>query len=218
MTTAIIGIGNIGGTVARYLVAGGERVILAAQEEAKPKELAAKLGPLASAAPVRKAIADADVVIFAVWFDTEQQLIRENSDLLEGKVVVDPSNPLKPDGKGGMVRTLSDGQSSGSVIAGLLPRGARFVKAFGTLSATSLASAANRKPDRAVLFYATDDGRAAVAIEHLIAAAGFDPVKVDGIKSSLRIEMFGDLHEYGGLNGKLLNAREATVAVTRVNL
>ena len=218
MTTAIIGIGNIGGTVARYLVAGGERVILAAQEEAKPKELAAKLGPLASAAPVRKAIADADVVIFAVWFDTEQQLIRENSDLLDGKVVVDPSNPLKPDGKGGMVRTLSDGQSSGSVIAGLLPRGARFVKAFGTLSATSLASAANRKPDRAVLFYATDDGRAAVVIEHLIAAAGFDPVKVDGIKSSLRIEMFGDLHEYGGLNGKLLNAREATVAVTRVNL
>ena len=33
MTTAIIGVGNIGKSVARHLVDGGERVVLAARDE-----------------------------------------------------------------------------------------------------------------------------------------------------------------------------------------
>lgn len=50
-----------------------------------------------------------------------------------------------------MSRTLPDGQSSGSIVASLLPTDAHYVKAFGTLAADSLASSANREP-RAVLF------------------------------------------------------------------
>jgi len=99
------------------------------------------------------------------------------------------------------------------VIAGLLPPGAHFVKAFGTLSASSLASAANRDPKRAVLFYATDDDIAAVAAERLISAAGFDPVRAGGLDAALPIESFGELHETGGLNGKLLDRDEAEAAV-----
>ena len=33
MTTAIIGVGNLGGTVARHLVGGGESVVLAAADQ-----------------------------------------------------------------------------------------------------------------------------------------------------------------------------------------
>ena len=39
MTTAIVGVGNIGSAVARHLVAGGEPVILAAKDESAPKRL-----------------------------------------------------------------------------------------------------------------------------------------------------------------------------------
>jgi hypothetical protein len=63
------------------------------------------------------------------------------------------------------------------------------VKAFGTLGADSLGSAANREPRRAVLFYATDDDAAAAAIERLISAAGFDPLKVGGVADAGRIEV-----------------------------
>ena len=213
MTTAVIGIGHIGEPLARQLVAAGERLILAADHVAKASALAKELGPLATAEPVRKAIADADVIVFAVPFETIKQLIRENADLLPDKVVIDPSNAVRPDGKGGFERSLPDGQSAGATIAALLPARSHFVKAFGTLSAGSLASGANRKPERAVLFYATDDPRAALAAERLIAAAGFDPVKANGVRSSGRIEMLGDLHEFGGLNGKLLTAREAADAL-----
>jgi predicted dinucleotide-binding enzyme len=213
MTTAIIGTGNIGGQVARYLVAGGERVVLAARDESHAAALANELGPLASAAPVRQAIEDADAVVLAVWLDTTKELIAENADVLQGKVVVDPSNPIRPDGNGGFARTLADGQSAASVIAGLLPADAHLVKAFGSLGAEALAASANRTPRRAVLFYATDDKRAAATIERLIVTAGFDAVKVGGMRDAIRIEVFGDLHQFGGLNGNVLEAEEARAAV-----
>src|SRR6266540_3696697 len=39
MTTAIIGVGNIGKSVARHLVDGGERVVLAARDESNATAL-----------------------------------------------------------------------------------------------------------------------------------------------------------------------------------
>jgi predicted dinucleotide-binding enzyme len=123
-------------------------------------------------------------------------------------VVVDPSNPVAMDKDGRFSRTLPDGGSAGSVIAEMLSSGAHFVKAFGTVGASSLADGANSSPERAVLFYATDDVAASV-IERLISAAGFDPVKAGGVDQAIKIEMFGDLHDYGGLNGRLITAQEA---------
>src|SRR5207244_12576028 len=184
MATAVIGIGNIGGALARNLVRGGDPVVLAAKDEANATALAQELGELARAASVEEAIAEANAVVFAVWLDTIKELIAKDTDLLEGKVVVDPSNPIGVDQNGEMTRTLPDEQSAGSVVAAMLPTGAHYVKAFGTLGADSLASAANRDPRRAVLFYATDDDAAAAAIERLISAAGFDPVQVGGVAAA----------------------------------
>src|SRR5947209_17373131 len=164
MTTAIIGIGNIGGALARHLARGGDRVVLAAKDDANAAALAQELGELARAASVEEAIAEADTVVFAVWLDTTKELIATDAQLLENKVVVDPSNPLGFDESGQMIRTLPEGQSAGSMIAALLPAGTHYVKAFGTLAADALASAAHREPKRAVLFYATDDGAAATTI------------------------------------------------------
>jgi predicted dinucleotide-binding enzyme len=213
MPTAIIGVGNIGAAVAQHLVDGDESVILAANTEAKAAELAHRLGSLASAAPVADAMTQSDAIVFAVWFDPMQELIRTHSALLDGKVVIDPSNPIAPADQGGFARTLPDGVSSGSVIAGLVPAGAHYVKAFGTIGADSLASQAHRTPQPVVLFYATDDGQAAAVTERLIAAAGFEPLQVGGVDQALRIEVFGDLHQIGGLDGKLLDADEARAII-----
>ena len=213
MATAIIGTGNIGGTLARHLVRGGEPVVLASKDEANAASLAQDLGELARSASVEEAIAEADAVVFAVWLDTTKELIARDARLLENKVVVDPSNPLGFDESGQMIRTLPEGQSAGSVIAAQLPPGAHYVKAFGTLAADALATAADREPRQAVLFYATDDEAAATTIERLIRAAGFDPLKAGGVADAERIEMpGGDLHQ-AGLNGALLDLDEARAAV-----
>ena len=65
MATAIIGTGNIGGTLARHLVRGGEPVVLAAKDEANAAALAQELGELARAASV-EAVHAADTVLLTV--------------------------------------------------------------------------------------------------------------------------------------------------------
>ena len=216
MTTAIIGVGKIGNALARDLVRGGEPVVVAARNESNARALANSPSSLASAAPVREAIASGDVVVFAVKpFEAMEELIAEHRDLLDGKkIVVDPSNQYILGPNNEFLRRLPEGRSSASMVVAMLPPGARYVKAFGTLDASSLESAANRAPRRAVLFYATDDERAASAIERLISAAGFDSVKVGGVKDAARLELpDGDLHQWGGLGGRLLDLDDARAAV-----
>ena len=214
MTTAIIGIGNIGGALARHLVRGGEEVILAAKDESNAATLAGELGPLASATSVRGAVGAADVVALALWFDVLKTLIADYADLLDGKVVADPSNPIGFAADGTLIRTLPADQSQGSLVAAMLPAGAHYVKAFGTLGADSLANSANRSPRRAVLFFATDDDQAGAAIERLITVCGFEPVMVGGVADVWRIEApGGDLHQGGGLGGQLLDADQAHAAL-----
>jgi 8-hydroxy-5-deazaflavin:NADPH oxidoreductase len=206
LSTAIIGVGNLGGTVARHLVAGDELVVLAAADEAHAKALADELGPKASAASVEDAIAGADVVVLATWLDQTKELVPARTRLLENKVVVDPSNPIGFE-NGQMIRTLPAGESSGSVVAGLLPASAHYVKAFGTLGADQLATGANHEP-RVVLFYATDDDAAEATAQRLIRAAGFEPLKVGGVSAAGRIE-----GPDGELQGRILDLAEAQATV-----
>jgi len=210
MTTAIIGIGNIGGTVARELAAGGEAVVLSATRSDEVQKLAAEIGTGASAASDnRDAVQRADTVVLALWLGPMEAVIKEVADLLPGKVVIDTSNPISAEADGTVTRTLPDGKSSGELVSSLLPEGTRFAKAFGTMPPQLLSSGSNRSPRRAVLFFATDDQTAAAEVGRLIELAGFEPVQAGGVRESGRIEVGGDLHAFGGLNGRLVELDEA---------
>jgi 8-hydroxy-5-deazaflavin:NADPH oxidoreductase len=212
MKTAIIGLGNIGKQIALNLIAGGQHVIVADHGPTKAQEFAKASNGNARAASVAAAIDEGEVIIFAVYFDALKGLLAEYHDKLEGKIVVDPSNPIAPDGSGGFKKIISQDQSSGQILAALLPPGAKLVKAFGTLAAASLKTGARRSPEPNVLFYATDDRSAGDKVSELIRASGFAPVRVGGVDQSIRIEVFGDLHEFGKL-GKLVTVKEAAALV-----
>jgi hypothetical protein len=110
MTTAIIGVGNIGGTVARALASGGEPVLVSATSSDKVQKLAAEIGtPATAALNNRDAIQRADAVILALWLDPMKAVIDEVADLLPGKLVIDPSNPIAIAADGTTSRTLPDG-------------------------------------------------------------------------------------------------------------
>ena len=211
-TMAIIGTGNIGGTLAAEFAAGGQDFLLAGRDAETARKIVADLGGHAEAVSVDEAVERADVLVVAVWLDDFEQFIAQYGDRLAGKVIIDPTNPVGPDGAGGYRKVIDEQESSGQILAGLLPAGARLVKAFGTLSAGSLAAAARREPDRAVLFYAADDDAAGDLVAGLIRAAGFDPVRVGGLDQSIRLEMLGDLHEYGAL-GRVVTETEALKAL-----
>ncbi len=211
-TVAIIGTGNIGSRLAANFAAGGRDFLLAGRDQEAARKLAADLDGHAEVVSVDEAIERADVLVFAVWLDAFKQLIAQYGERLAGKVIVDPSNPVGPDGAGGYRKVIGEQESSGQILAGLLPSGARLVKAFGTLSAGSLSAAARREPERAVQFYAADDGAAGDLVAELIRASGYEPVRVGGLDQSIRIEMYGDLHEYGAL-GRLVTRSEALTAL-----
>jgi 8-hydroxy-5-deazaflavin:NADPH oxidoreductase len=196
MTTAVIGTGVIGSAIARRLAAGGEALRLASADQESARTLAARVGGGAvAAAGNRDALLGADAVVLALRFTVLRSVIDEIAGRLGGKLVVVPSNPLSTDAQGHLVRLLPDGQSSGTVIAGWLPAGARLAMAFGSMSAELFESVAGRSPEPAALFYVTDDDAAREGVERLVRAAGFTPVRAGGLGQSGRLEVGGDLHD-----------------------
>jgi 8-hydroxy-5-deazaflavin:NADPH oxidoreductase len=183
MTIAIIGTGGIGSAIARQLASGGETVRLSSAEIRSARTLAAQIGrPAVVADSNRDALKGADAVVLALRFTVLKSVIDEAADALAGTVVVVPSNPVGLDAQGNVRRLRPDGQSSGEVVAGWLPPEARLAMAFGSMSADRFESASDRTPERAVLFYATDDDEAGQEVERLIRTAGFEPVRIGGIE------------------------------------
>jgi 8-hydroxy-5-deazaflavin:NADPH oxidoreductase len=211
-TVAIIGIGNIGTRLAANFAAGGQDFLLAGRDQEAARKLAADLDGHAEVVSVDEAVDRAGVLVIAVWLDAFKQLIAQYGERLAGKVIVDPTNPVGPDSDGNYRKVIGEQESSGQILAGLLPAGARLVKAFGTLSAPTLSAAARQEPERAVQFYAADDNAAGDLVAGLIRAGGYEPVRVGGLDQSIRIEMFGDLHEYGAL-GRAVTKTEALKAI-----
>lgn len=204
---AVIGVGNIGKVVAANLVKSGRPVIIASRELEDAKVLASQLGNLATATEIPNAIKEAEIVVMAIWFNSIQELLVKYASELQGKIIVDDSNPIAPDGNGGFKKIIPANESAGQIIAGLLPKGAKLAKALGTLSAGSLDKAAFQKPERAVLFYATNDTSIDGKIEELIEDTGFASLRVGNIDQSIKLEVFGELHEFGAL-GKTVTLAE----------
>ena len=207
MTTAIIGTGGIGSAISRLLASGGESVRLSNADPEPARMLAEEIGGAAIVSTDNHdALVGADAVVLALRFTVLQGVIEEIATQVTDKLVVVPSNPLRTDEQGHVLRALPDSQSSGEAVANWLPAGARLAMAFGSMSADLLRSSSNRSPELAALFYAADDDQGAREVEGLIRTAGFEPVRIGGTDRSSRLEVGGDLHDLvvGGAQARSL--------------
>lgn len=202
---AIIGLGNIGSAIAENLNKTGRKFIVAGRDEAKTKEISQKWAS-AEVKSVKNAVKEAEIIIPAIYFQALGEFLSEFSQDLNGKIIIDPSNPIAPDENGGFEKIIGENESAGEILSSKLPKGAKLVKAFGSLGVASLLASAFDNPQK-VLFYADCEGQN-LAIEQLIKDAGFEPVRIGGLEKSIRIEVFGDLHEFGAL-GKVVTLEEA---------
>jgi hypothetical protein len=172
MRIAVIGAGNVGGTLGAAWAGRGHEVTFGVRDPRAPKiqELVARSGGRARVASVREAVTGADVVLLATPWDATQDAIR-NAGSLDGKILIDATNPLKPDLSGMAVGHTT---SAGEEVARWAP-GARVVKAFNTIGAHLMTSP--RFGDRsASMFLCGDDVAAKQTVSDLAAALGFDPV------------------------------------------
>jgi len=212
MRIGIIGAGNIGGNLARLLAAAGHRVTVSFSRDPDAlARLAERLG--ASADTPERAVRDAEVVVLAVpWGVVDEALAAAGGAAgLAGRIVLDTTNQLER--RDGALAVLDLGGESASACHARKAPGARWVKAFNTLTAGFLASAAGRTgPDRVVVFYATDDDTVAPTVERLVTDTGFDPVRT----GTLHRDEVGHQEPKGDLYGEEFHHYEALAVVARL--
>jgi len=196
MRVLIIGAGNMGRGIATRLVAGGNEITLFDVDPAKAEALATDLGgttPGGARVAVAETPADgapaSDVVILASWYGANLDVARQLGAALDGKVVIDISNPLNERFDG---LVTEPGTSAVETIRAVLPAGARVVKAFNTTFAGTLVvgRVAGQPLD---VFIAGDDEGAKEIIARLVRGGGLNPVDVGPLARARELEALGFL-------------------------
>jgi 8-hydroxy-5-deazaflavin:NADPH oxidoreductase len=187
MKIGIVGAGRIGGNLASLWAKQRHSVMLSySREPENLEQRASAIGALASVGSVREAAEFGEVVLFSVpWTRVEEVLSEIGDEALDGKVVIDTTNQFGPSG----VEELPSGQTAAQLNASRMPSGARYVKAFNTLTAGFQGSAAGRSGDeRVAMFFCGDDDDAKQTVKKLIRDIGFAPVDAGGLADASVME------------------------------
>jgi len=198
MKITILGAGNMGSALAKQFSRAGHAVRITSRNEAKRAAVAAANPGVVAAAPAQ-ALADSTVVVVATGYADAIPALRELGPL-DGKVVVDITNPLTPDYMG---LTIGHSTSAAEEIAKAVP-GAEVVKAFNTVFATVLVDGPQFADGQvAPVFYASDNERARQTAKALIESIGFQPVDAGGLKNARYLEPLAGLNIYLGYGAGL---------------
>jgi 8-hydroxy-5-deazaflavin:NADPH oxidoreductase len=165
MRIAVIGKGNIGGSLGSKWLAAGHDVVYGARD-------ATGDGP--GGAPVRgigDAVKDAEVVVLAVPGQVVADVVGEQGAALAGKTVIDAVN-----------RMGTPEFDCRAILADAVPS-ARYVRAFNTLGWENFA---NPLPG-ANLFFAADREARATA-EELIRAVGLEPAYLGDASATATVD------------------------------
>lgn len=187
MKIAIIGAGNIGGTLGRLWVGAGHDVFFGLRHPEQARSLLAELGDNARAGTVAEAIDSATLIVFAGPYGALPDLARDYLQALKGKTLVDAANPYRNRDGALADAAIEAAGGSGSYTAGLLP-GVQVVKAFNTVYWLDLRDKAHRAGERLAMPLAGDDPAAVARVMQLAKDAGFDPVAVGGLSQSARLD------------------------------
>lgn len=174
MKIAIIGGASVANKLSALAVAAGHEVTIGARDPAKVTELAAP------ATTIQAAIDPAEIVILAIPYLALSEALPPLAEALNGKLVIDATNPLNPD-----YSPVETATSAAEEVQSMLP-GARVVKAFNMIFADAMTpSGLDRNGKQATVFVASDDEEARQTVAKLAQELGFLPVEV-GVLSGAR--------------------------------
>jgi|SRR5579863_5697855 predicted dinucleotide-binding enzyme len=196
MKIAILGAGNVGGALGESWTRHGHEVYFGVRqpEAAKVQSVLKKCGPRARAETPADAVHSSEVVVNALsWPATKAVLESLN---LQGKTLLDCTNPLLPDLSGLEVGTTT----SGGELVAQWAKGALVVKIFNS---TGFANMLNPvyEGKAAQMFYCGDDASAKSTAAALAKIIGFDPIDVGPLSSSRMLEPHALLWVWLALKG-----------------
>jgi hypothetical protein len=182
MKIAVLGSGNIGGTLGQKWAKAGHQVVFGSRDPGSEKiqQLLALAGENASAADTAQAIVSSRVVLFAIPSAGVEMVARENSPALDGKLLIDATNNFGA----AVVNNLA-------TLQRYAPKAALF-RAFNALGWENFANPVYG--ETAVdLFYCGQEGEARISMEQLIGDIGLRPVYVGGLELAPVIDALGSL-------------------------
>ena len=193
MKIAVIGAGNVGGTLGKRWAGAGHEVAFGARDpaEAKVAALVRESGPTARAVSVPEAARDAAVVVLTVPWDSARDALAAAGDL-RGRILIDATNPvpLTPEGlRQGLV--IGHTTSGGEQVA-RWAEGARVVKAFNTTGWQNMADPVYGSQGLSMLLCG-DDAEAKKVVADLARQLGFEPVDVGPLRSARYLEAVATL-------------------------
>ena len=169
MKIAVIGSGNVGGTLGKGWAKKGHDVTFGVRNtsDAKVKRLLDASGGKARAAPVKDAATGAEVIALTIPWDAAQDAVK-NAGNLRDKIVLDCTNPLKPDLSG-----LTHGyDTSGAEQIAKWAAGARVVKILNTTGFGNMANPVYPEGP-SMMLYCGDDAAAKSTAAQLATDLGF---------------------------------------------
>ena len=174
MKIGLIGAGTMGGPMGLLFAEAGHQVLFSSRNPDQLMELVQSAAPRASAGYADAAAFFGDVIVLAVPPVAIPQIGEDFGHLMQGKVVIDISNP-RVDREGPITEEWL-AMGTGLAMAQYLP-GVRLVKAFNTLGARMFSNPM-RNGVRIGVPIAGDDEEALAIVADLVRDAGLDPVIV----------------------------------------
>jgi predicted dinucleotide-binding enzyme len=162
----IIGSGNMAGAIGALALEDGNAVEIVGRDPAKAAALAEALGDGATAG-TWGAAPRGDIVILAVLFASAVPVVSEYGEALDGKIIVDITNPFNAGATG---LAIPDDTSIAQMVAEAAPASAHVVKAFNTIFRDVLAAGGPLD-----VFMAGDDAQAKANVSEFIKTLGLRP-------------------------------------------
>jgi len=170
-TISIIGSGGMAAAIGGLAARAGHIVEVMSRDAAKARALAGKIGAGATAGTFGATPAG-DIVILAVPYSAVLDVLKQYGEKLAGKLLIDITNPIKPDFSGFLT---PEGSFGALEIARAAPADADIVKAFNTQFSHVLA-VGSVKGQLLDVFIAGDNAQAKVRASAFIASLGPRPL------------------------------------------
>lgn len=181
-TISIIGAGGMATAISGRIAKAGHTLEVINRDPAKAQALADKLASGATTGTYGAA-PKGDIVILAVPYTGAASVVADYGNALDGKVIIDITNPVAPDLLG---LVTPSGSSGAQEIAKGLPAGAHVVKAFNTIFGHVLA-----KGGHLDAFIAADDAEAKARVSTFLESLGLRPFDVGGLQMAQTLEALG---------------------------
>ncbi|MDD1750064.1 MAG: NADPH-dependent F420 reductase [Methanothrix sp.] len=184
MKIGIIGSGNVGSALGKIWGRNGHEILFSSRNPEKLKSLAQSVGKNAFYGLPADAVKFGEVVALAVpWGQAENALL--SAGPMNGKILIDCTNPLKPDYSGLSV----GGATSAAEEVARMARGAKVVKAFHTTFAALMQSDSRMfGSTNPTGFFCGDDAASKAVVESLIRETGLEPLDVGPLSYARYLE------------------------------